>query len=89
MTYEKTYIQSDVASYKLARTNSPIGRQDYYGSQISCRSGIKAKMHGQIDDKIYSNKTYSKRFLKNKNFAANLNNNHFLRPFHPLFLIRS
>lgn len=41
---------SDVASYKLTRTNTPIGRLDDQEPKISQRFGMKAKVHEQSDE---------------------------------------
>ena len=54
-------MQSDVASYKLPRTNS-IGRPDGYGQQISYRFGIKANMHGQSNEHLVITRSTVKDF---------------------------
>ena len=41
---------SDVASYELTRTNTPIGRLDDWEPKISQRFGMKAKVHEQSDE---------------------------------------
>ena len=45
-------MQSDVASYELARAKSPVSRPDDEQTQISCRFGIKLKMHGQAKEQL-------------------------------------
>ena len=57
-------MQSDVASYELARAKSPVSRPDDEQTQISCRFGIKLKMHGQAKEQLVIIKSAVQDFSK-------------------------